>query len=199
MTPLSDQLASICDHLLRGTGADRTTIRLDADELGLTVDLTAAEALANGTPSIAADSSLDQRALDTVRWLAANRRVLVQPHFSEAPFPPPALVQFYGVNAQILAPILDGNALVGWVSVHSLHPRPWSDDDVAAAERAVAESTTCVNEALQRARGTSFADPPSGEVVPPVHTVEHHLDEFRLLAQPPERGGGGPPRRRPDQ
>jgi maleate isomerase len=199
MTPLSDQLASICNHLLRDTGADRTTIRLDADELGLTVGLTAAEAVANGTPSIAADSSLDQRALDTVRWLAANRRVLVQAHFSEPPFPPPALVQLYGVNAQILAPILDGNALVGWVSVHSTHPRLWSDDNVAAAERAVAESTTCLNAALQRARGTSFADPSSDEVVPPVHAVEHHLDEFPLRAEPPERGGGGPPRRRPDQ
>jgi hypothetical protein len=76
MTPLGDQRASICNHLLRDTGADRTT----------------------------------------------NRRVLVQPHFSEAPFPPPALVEVYGVNAQILAPILDGEALVGWVSVHSTHP-----------------------------------------------------------------------------
>jgi maleate isomerase len=199
MTPLSDQLASICSHLLRDTGADRTTVRLDADELGLTVDLTAAEAVANGTPSIAADSSLDQRALDTVRWLAANRRVLVQAHFSEPPFPPPALVQLYGVNAQILAPVLDGNALVGWVSVHSTHPRLWSDDDVAAAERAVAESTICLDAALQRARSTSFADPSSDEVVPPVHAVEHHLDEFPLRAEPPERGGGGPPRRRPDQ
>jgi maleate isomerase len=153
MTPLGDQLASICNQLLRDTGADRTTIRLDTDELGLRVDLTAAEAVANGTPSIAADSSLDQRALDTVRWLAANRRVLVQDQFSEAPFPPPALVQVYGVKAQILAPILDGDALVGWVSVHSTHPRPWSGDDVAAAERATAESMTCVNAALQRARG----------------------------------------------
>jgi len=157
MTPLGDQLASICEHLLRETGADRTTIRLDADELGLTVDLTAAEAVAKGTPSIAADSSLDQRALDTVRWLAANRRVLVQPHFSEAPFPPPALVQVYGVNAQILAPVLDGDRLVGWVSVHSTHSRPWSDDDVAAAERAGAECTTCVNAALQRARGGCYS------------------------------------------
>jgi maleate isomerase len=153
MTPLGDQLTSICNHLLRETGADRTTIRLDADELGLTVDLTAAEAVANGTQSIAADSSLDQRALDTVRWLAANRRVLVQPDFSEAPFPPPALVQVYGVKAQILAPVLDADGLVGWVSVHSTHLRPWSDDDVAAAERAMAESTTCLNAALQRARG----------------------------------------------
>jgi maleate isomerase len=148
MTPLGDQLASICDHLLWETGADRTTVRLDAAELGLTVDVTAAEAVANGTPSIAADSSLDQRALDTVRWLAANRRVLVQPDFSEAPFPPLALVQVYGVNAQILAPVLGGDRLVGWVSVHSTHPRPWSDDDVAAAERAAAESQTCVNAAL---------------------------------------------------
>ncbi len=157
MTPLGDQLASICNDLLRDTRADRTTVRLDADELGLTVNLTAAEAVANGTKSIAADSSLDQRALDTVRWLAANRRVLVQPDFSEAPFPPPALVQVYGVNAQILAPVLDGEALVGWVSVHSAHPRPWSDSDVAAAERAAAESTTCVNAALQRVRAGRYS------------------------------------------
>jgi maleate isomerase len=198
VTPLSDQLASICNHLLRGTGADRATIRLDADELGLKVDLTAAEAVASGTPSIAADCSLDQRALDTVRWLASNRRVLVQPHFRDAPFPPPALVQIYGVKAQILAPVLEGDALVGWVSVHSTVPRPWSVDDVAAAERAAAETATCVNAALQRARPMSFADPPAGGAVPPLHSVEHHLNKSRLLAEP-ERGGGGPPGRRPDK
>ena len=163
MTRLGDQLASICNHLLRETRADRTTVRLDAAELGLTVDLTAGEAVANGTSSIAADSSLDQRALDTVRWLATNRRVLVQPDFSEEPFPPPALVQVYGVNAQILAPVLDGDRLVGWVSVHSTHARPWSDDDVAAAEGAAAESQTCVNAALLLVSGGSKLGSPIGE------------------------------------
>ena len=152
MIPLGEQLASISSGLLHDTGADRTTIRLDAVELGLAVDLTAAEAVAPGTRSIAADSSLDQRALDTVRWLAARRRVLVQPDFSEPPFPPEALVRVYGVKAQVLAPILRGRALIGWVSVHSTRARPWSDDDVAAAERAAADGAACVNAALERAR-----------------------------------------------
>jgi len=153
MKVLRDELALICGDLLRRVGAQRATIRLDAADLGLSVDLPAAEAVAPGTRSIAADASLDQRSLDTVRWLAEHRRVLVQPDFSAPPSPPPALVEIYGVQAQVLAPVLTGSALTGWVSVHSVEPRRWSGDDVARAEEAAATTADRLGAALQRVRG----------------------------------------------
>jgi len=150
---LKQELEAICEDLLARTSAQRTTVRVDSEELGLGVDLAAAEALAAGTSSIANDCSIDQRSLDTIRWLETNRRVLVQNDFSQPPLPPVELVEIYGTKAQVLSPILAPGALWGWVSVHSAKARPWSDEDVAHAERAAANVGSCVNEALHRLRG----------------------------------------------
>ena len=110
------------------------------------VALTAAEALAPGVRSIRRDGSLDQRRLNTVQWLERHRRPLVQPHFHADPTPPNALIEVYGVNAQMLAPIERGGELVGWLSVHSLREREWSEAD----QNALAEATRRVHDALDR-------------------------------------------------
>jgi maleate isomerase len=123
-------LAVLCDDLLAATGADRVTVRADLPELELHVDRVAAEACGAGVSSLAAEGSIDQRALDTVRWLDRHRMVLVQPDFAEPPFPPTALIDAYGVQAQMLAPLVAGGALVGWVSVHHCQVRRWSMEDV---------------------------------------------------------------------
>jgi hypothetical protein len=102
--------------LLAATGADRTTVRLDLPTMGLHVDLTAAEAVAPDVRSIRWDGSLDQRRLNTVMWLEEHRKPLVQPHFRDAPRPSDALVEVYGVRAQVLGPILRGEAMTGWIS-----------------------------------------------------------------------------------
>jgi maleate isomerase len=136
-------LQAVTDELLDATGADRTTLRLDVPEHGLVVDLTTAESLRPGTRSIRRDSSLDQRRLNTVQWLEAHRTDLVQPHFRQDPLPPQALVEVYGVTAQMLGPIQGrrsgDTALVGWLSVHSLSEREWTTHDVAALDSARAD------------------------------------------------------------
>lgn len=128
-----ERLRSCCQDLLSSTGADRVTVRVDSPPFNLAVDSVAAEACGPGVKSLAGDSSLDQRNLDTVRWLDSHREVLVQEDFSRPPFPPAALLDIYGVKAQVLAPIQYGGALAGWVSVHSGRPRPWAEHDVLGA------------------------------------------------------------------
>lgn len=126
----------VLDELLAATGADRTTLRLDVPELGLGVDLTTAEARLPGVPSIRREGSLDQRALHTVRWLDTHRRDLVQPLFDADPRPPQALIDVYGVRAQLLGPIERGGDLTGWLSVHSLAERDWRPADRRAVDLA---------------------------------------------------------------
>ncbi|HYZ20663.1 MAG TPA: GAF domain-containing protein [Rhodopila sp.] len=132
------------ESLLSGTSADRTTLRIDLPEQGMHVDFTAGEAVAPGVRSIRRDGSLDQRRLDTVQWLERHRRPLIQPHFRADPVPPDALIEVYGVNAQMLAPIERGGELAGWLSVHSLREREWSEADRSA----LAEAAQRVHDAL---------------------------------------------------
>ncbi|WP_223205874.1 maleate cis-trans isomerase family protein [Streptomyces xanthii] len=141
---LRAEVQSVLTGLLSATGADRTTFRVDLPAHGLHVDLTAGEALGEGVRSIRRDASLDQRRLNTVEWLEAERRALVQPHFRDAPNPPQALIDVYGVNAQMLSPVQTGGAMTGWISVHSMRERAWS----AADQEALAAATAVLTERL---------------------------------------------------
>lgn len=129
----------ILEELLESTAASRTTLRPDLPDRRLHVDRVAAEAVAPGVRSIAEDGSIDQRALPTVRFLEEERRTLVQNDCSNAdPSPPPALIEFYGVKAQMLEPIVRDEHLLGWISVHyTPGPREWSEGDIGALSRAV--------------------------------------------------------------
>jgi GAF domain-containing protein len=50
--------------------------------------------------------------------------------------PPPELLEFYGVKAQMLAPIVGGSELIGLVSVHySPSPRHWTTEEIDALDR----------------------------------------------------------------
>ncbi|MCQ4210855.1 aspartate racemase/maleate isomerase family protein [Streptomyces longispororuber] len=138
---LRARIQQVLTELLRATGADRTTFRVDLPAHGLAVDLTAGEALRPGVRSIRRDASLDQRRLNTVEWLEAQRRPLVQPHFRDAPHPPQALIDVYGVRAQMLSPVQSGGALTGWISVHSTRERAWTPTDTDALATATAELT----------------------------------------------------------
>jgi maleate isomerase len=135
-------LQPVCERLLGKTGADRVTVRADVPALVLAVDYPAAEAARGGVPRISRDGSLDQRRLETVRWLERRRTLLIQPSFTRPPFPPAALLGVYGVRAQMLAPIETGGALTGWVSVHSLTERDWAADDVTALRQAARDVAT---------------------------------------------------------
>jgi maleate isomerase len=135
----------VVDELRTATGADRTTLRIDLPEHGLDVDRTAAEGLGLGVRPIRRDASLDQRGLHTVRWLAEHGRVLVQSHFRADPHPPAALLEVYGVRAQVLAPLRGPGGLPGWLSVHSLTERPWSEADLAAVDAAAAQTQKIID------------------------------------------------------
>lgn len=132
-------------ELLAATGADRTTFRVDLPARGLHVNLTAGEALGEGVRSIRRDASLDQRRLNTVEWLERHRAPLVQSHFRADPRPPQALIDVYGVNAQLLAPVERDGAMAGWVSVHSMTERDWTGRDTAAVADAVARLQTALD------------------------------------------------------
>ena len=127
------------EELLAKTGASRTTLRLDVPERGFQVNGVVAEALAPGVKSIAAETSLQQRKSQTAGYLEKNRTMLVQSDCENAvPSPPKELMQIYGTKAQMVAPVVRGADMVGWVSVHyNVSTREWSREDMAALEAAV--------------------------------------------------------------
>jgi maleate isomerase len=126
----------IVEELLLATEASRTTLRLDRAGAVYPV---AAEALAPGIGSIAGDTTIDLRASATFRFLDRERRLLIQPDLLAAdPAPPPELIAAYGAKAQMVAPVVRDERLLGILSVHyAPGPREWTAEDVAALERAV--------------------------------------------------------------
>jgi maleate isomerase len=74
-------------------------------------------------------------------WLEQHRKPLLQPHFGEAPQPPEALKEVYGVRAQTLGLIV---VCGGWISINSLREREWGAQDMAA----LAEATQRVHDAV---------------------------------------------------
>jgi maleate isomerase len=121
---IDDQL----EQLRSALAVARVTLRLDVSGLNFPV---IGEALAHGTRSIRHDDTVDQRGAATAQWVMRHRQTLVQPDvLGTDPPPPQALVELYGVAAQILSPVLRDRSVVGWVSVHARSPREWSAHDV---------------------------------------------------------------------
>lgn len=138
------RMQALTAELRADTGGDRTTLRVDLPAAGCTVDTCAAESHGPSVRSIRRDPSLPQRRLDTVRWIEEHRTVLVQPDFTTPPHPPQALIDVYGVRAQMLAPVLHDGGMVGWLSVHGVAERAWS----AADERAITSAARKVEAML---------------------------------------------------
>jgi maleate isomerase len=125
------------ESLRIGTGADRATLRLDVPGMNFPC---VAESCGSGVRAISADNSLDQAAAGTAQWIARTHRVLVQPDLSVAdPAPPQALLDTYGVRAQMLAPVVVAGELTGWISLHSGTPRAWTPEQALAIEMAAVE------------------------------------------------------------
>jgi maleate isomerase len=129
---LRARMQTVTDQLRTDTGGDRITLRIDLPEAGCSVATCAAESCGPSVRSIQRDASLPQRDLATVRWLEEHRALLVQPDFAVDPRPPQALIDVYGVHAQMLGPIVRDGDMVAWLSVHSLSERPWTDHDQQA-------------------------------------------------------------------
>lgn len=137
---LAARIDAILATLRNATGAARATLRIDLPERGIDVDDVAAEAVGPGVASLRGQTSIDQRAAESIRWIDANRRPLVQDDLSGCvePAPPPQLMSVFGVTAQMLGPVVRGDALTGWISVHDdKGPRRWTEADVTALEAAV--------------------------------------------------------------
>jgi len=129
----------IMEDLLGSADASRTTLRLDLPDQDAGLDAVVAEALAPGVRSIRDDTSIrNLRDVSTVRFLEEQRRPLVQNDcLADDLAPPSELIELYGVKAQMLAPIVRDDRLIGVISVHYVPgPRDWSSEDVAALREA---------------------------------------------------------------
>ena len=86
--------------------------------------------------------------------IIARKEILVQPNCETAePRPPAALIEVYGVRAQMLAPVMGEDAVIGWVSVHETRgQRNWTAHEaIEAGCRGDAEQTS---EFLDAIRGS---------------------------------------------
>jgi maleate isomerase len=147
---MQQALQEIVSGLLEETDASRTTLRLDLPEFGIGVDDPVAEACMPGVRPLKGETSIDQRSLNTVRWIEKHGACMVQESCRDAdPAPPKALIDVYGVEAQMLGPVVRDGKLAAWLSVHeNRSSRKWTEDEVAALQSAVAR----VHEVLDRVR-----------------------------------------------
>lgn len=127
----------IIDELLHATGASRTTLRLEEPGGDFPV---VAEALATGIRSIKGGAGVPVRNSATFAFFERERRILVVNDCRASDPPTPQeLMDFYGVRAEILAPLMDGGRIVGIVSVHHAPgPREWTEGEIEALRRASA-------------------------------------------------------------
>jgi maleate isomerase len=134
------EVDAILKTLLRTTRASRTTLRVDLPLFGLHVNAAAAEALAPGVHSIKNKTALDQRNAVAIKWLEKNRRVFVEDDcLNTTPdvAPEKEVTEVYGIRAEMVAPVIRRNTLVGWVSVHNIRgPHTWTRPEIAAIEDA---------------------------------------------------------------
>jgi GAF domain-containing protein len=143
----SEQVLARCqgevEQLMASTASSRTTLRLEDAQGSFPV---VAEACGDGVRSLRGETRIDLRAAATFIALDRDRDILVQEDLEHAdPAPPPLLVQHYGARAQMLAPLVHRDRLVGIVSVHEANAsRRWSEQDV----QALIEATTAMAQAL---------------------------------------------------
>jgi maleate isomerase len=126
---------AILEELLRKTGASRTTLRLDRPDADFPV---VAEALGPGTRSIRGEARIAVRDSGTFRFFERERRpLIVNDCRASDPPTPEALMEFYGVRAEMLAPLVEAGAIVGIVSVHyAPGPRQWTALEIGALDDA---------------------------------------------------------------
>ncbi len=126
------ELQVLTDALLSATGASRTTVRLAVGDAPPTTLV--AESLAAGVRSMRDGPQPSITDAPTYVYLREHRQILVQPDcVNDGPAPPASLIEDYGVRAQMLAPVLDGERLVGTISVHhQATTRDWTATEISA-------------------------------------------------------------------
>ena len=154
--PVLAELELIMAELREATDGSRTTLRLDIAAHNCQVDTVCAEAVAPGIAELKLNSSLNQRSLATVQWLETHRKPLIQSDCANAAVKPPrALMEIYGVKAQMLIGLTaQDDTVMGWISVHYVPgTRVWGDADMAALQAAAAR----VRSVLQKNNWIDFA------------------------------------------
>jgi GAF domain-containing protein len=124
-------LLELTDALLAETQASRSTIRLDTAVARAAL---LAESLAPGVRPMVPSSVADILAAPTYQFLLRERRLLIQRDCRiESPAPPRSLIDQDRVWAQMLAPVLERECLLGVISVHVQGSvRDWSPADLSA-------------------------------------------------------------------
>jgi gluconolactonase len=132
-------LQRIAEDLQARLDCGRVTIRVD-DAPGETFPVRA-EACRAGVAGIAVHRTEGIRESDTFRWIARERRVLVQDDIERSPIAPaPALLARYGARAQLLSPVVVDGDVVAIVSVHETRGvRSWRPEEVDAAAQAASD------------------------------------------------------------
>jgi maleate isomerase len=137
-------LEQVLIDTLGATKAGRVTLRVLVDGRAGDDELMC-EVLGDGATSMAGyQPSLGGVESGTRQHLRRSLSSIVQNDvLTDGPKPPQALVDRFGVRAQILAPLVRDRQLLGWVSVHHLaKPRVWTAHDIAAADDAASRVQT---------------------------------------------------------
>jgi len=139
-------LETIAQELLEATEASRTTIRFDVpDDPYLPVF---AEAVRPGVRPIRDVRLEEVRQAPTFKFVNETHDVLVQGDMPTEQLQGCSyLTDDFLVTAQMLAPILDGERLIGLISVHFIEgPREWTGEHVQALKDACEASTALTPE-----------------------------------------------------
>lgn len=146
---LRDSFNDVLARLRKDTKASRTTLRIDLPDLGFHVDDPAGEDRDPEVPALTGQTALDQRDLATVRWMDEHHEVLVQNQCRGAdPEPPQALIEIYGVQAQMLGPVIRNGHMAGWISIHENRAvRSWTPAEVNMLKAAVGDIHALLDEA----------------------------------------------------
>lgn len=135
-SPILIKLDRVMKTLREKTNASRTTVRMDVPEYNCHVDRVCAESLDKGIASLRSNTSLNQRSLKTCIHINETGETLIQLDTFGAEIPPPkALMEVYGVKAQMLIPLMraNGEDAGSWISVHYVpSTRTWSEEDIDA-------------------------------------------------------------------
>jgi len=136
--PVLEKLDSVMEDLRKKTNGSRTTLRMDIPKYNCDVQRVVAESTAPGIPSLRAITSLNQRAAKTCQEIERTGEALVQSDTINAPIPPPAaLLSVYQVKAQMLIPLMVGNEVQAWISIHYVpSTREWTETDISALHTA---------------------------------------------------------------
>ncbi|HEV8517907.1 MAG TPA: GAF domain-containing protein [Burkholderiales bacterium] len=180
---------SLLADLRAKTNATRAALRLEDAEHGFQIEDVVAESIAPGTEANVAETSLQQRNSLTAEYLRQHRQLLVHNDCLNATLQfPEELRRIYGTKAQMIAPIVRADKMVGWISVHQNESaRQWKPEDVVALEAAVDAAQNSMDTAAATGPASSPAVKTDGTPEAPVDSARLHAT--KKVPEPDSLGG----------